>query len=79
MLALLLMSLLQTNDQKVDVENTKVLVFDSARGMTFRVQNDGKVELTVKEEDKETGKKSSKTYSAASADEFREKYPELVK
>lgn len=79
MLALILCSLLQTNDQKVDLENTKVLVFDSARGLTFRVQNDGKVELSLKEEDKETGKKSTKTYAAASADDFRAKYPELVK
>ncbi len=79
MLALLLLSLLQANDQKVDVENTKVLVFDSAKGMTFRIQNDGKVELTLKEEDPETGKKSTKTTAAASPDEFRQKYPELVK
>ena len=65
MLALLLLSLLQADDRKVDVENTKVLVFDSAKGMTFRIRNDGKVELTLKEEDKETGKKSAKTTTAA--------------
>jgi hypothetical protein len=79
MLSLLLMALLQTNDQKVDVENTKVLIFDSAKGLTFRVLNDGKVELALKEEDKETGKKATKTYAAATADEFRRKYPDLVK
>ncbi len=79
MLALLLMTLLQANDQKVDVENTKVLVFDSAKGLTFRILNDGKVELTLKGEDKETGKKTTKTTAAASADEFRAKHPELVK
>ena len=79
MLALILMSLVQANDPKVDVENTKVLVFDSAKGMTFRVLNDGKVELTLKEEDKETGKKSTKTYAAASADEFRQKHSDLVR
>jgi hypothetical protein len=66
-------------DQKLDVENTKLLVFDSARGITLRIRNDGKVELVVREEDKETGKKTSKTYSAASAEEFRKEHPELVK
>jgi len=78
MLTMLLLSLLQANDPKLDTENTKLLVFDSAKGMTLRIRTDGKVELTVKEEDKD-GKKSSKTYSAATADEFREKHPELVK
>ena len=38
--------------------------------MTLKVQKDGKVELSVLEEDKESGKKASKTYSAASIAEF---------
>lgn len=79
MLALLLLSLLQAPEQKLDTENTKLLVFDSARGLTLRVLNDGKVELTLKEEDKESGKKTTKTYAAASAEEFRAKHPDLVK
>jgi hypothetical protein len=92
MLTLLLLSMLASFDsalpclaqdkqdpQKLDVENTKLLVFDSAKGITLKVQNDGKVELTVREEDKETGKKSSKTYAAVSGTEFRQKHPELVK
>lgn len=65
--------------QKLDVENTKLFFFDSSRGITLKVQNDGKVELTVREEDKETGKKTSKTYAAVSGTEFRQKHPELVK
>jgi len=79
MLALLLATLLQANDQKLDVENTRTLVFDSAKGMTFRVQKDGKVELSLQEEDRETGKKTTKTYAAPTAEEFRARYPELVK
>jgi hypothetical protein len=79
MLTLLLLSMLSQDAQKLDVENTKLLVYDSARGITLKVQNDGKVELTVREEDKETGKKTSKTFAAASGTEFRQKHPELVK
>ncbi|HZE95413.1 MAG TPA: PDZ domain-containing protein [Planctomycetota bacterium] len=79
MLALMLLSLLQTPEQKLDTENTKLLIYDSAKGITLQVRNDGRVELIVKEEDKETGKKVPKTYSAATADEFRTKHPALVK
>ena len=77
MVTLLLLSML-TQD-KLDVENTKLLVYDSAKGITLKVQNDGKVELTVREEDKDSGKKTSKTFTAASGTEFRQKHPELVK
>ena len=66
-------------EQKLDVENTKLLVFDAARGITLRIQTVGKVALTVREEDKESGKKTSKTFAAASAEEFRRKHPDLVK
>jgi len=80
---LLLLSLLLAQepkaDQKLDVENTRLLVFDSTREMTLKILNDGKVELTVKEEDKTAGKKVSKTYAAATAAEFRTNYPEVVK
>ena len=79
MLPLLLLSLLQAGDPKLDTDDTKLLVFDSAKGITLRVRNDGKVELTLREEDKESGKKTSKTYTAANADEFRAKHPELMK
>jgi hypothetical protein len=78
-LTLLLLSMFAQEPQKLDVEHTKLLVFDSSKGITLRVQNDGKVELTVREEDKETGKKSPRTYAAGSITEFRQKYPELVK
>lgn len=79
MSVLLLLSMLALQEpQKLDVENTKLLVFDSAKGITLRVRNDGKVELSVSEEDKD-GKKTSKLYSAASGTEFRQKHPDLVK
>jgi len=77
MVALLLLLALQ-EPQKVDLENTKLLLFDSAKGITLRIQTDGKVELTVRESDKD-GKKSSKTVVEPSAAEFRTKHPDLVK
>lgn len=66
-------------DPKLDLENTKLLVFDSTREMTLKILKNGKVELTVKEEDKAAGKKVSKTYEAATAAEFRTNYPDVVK
>jgi hypothetical protein len=83
MLALLLLSMLAAQDskpeKKLDLENTRLLLYDSVRNMTFKIQNDGKVELTVQEEDKAAGKKVSRTYASASAAEFRAQYPDLVK
>jgi hypothetical protein len=79
MVALLVLSLLQTSGQKLDTEDAKLLVYDSARGLTLKVRTDGRVELTVTEEDKETGKKTAKTVSESGADEFRAKHPDLVK
>src|SRR5579859_3680009 len=79
MLALVLLSMLQTPDQKLDIENTRLLLFDSAKGITLRIQNDGKVELTFKDEEKETGKKLSKIVAEASAEEFRAKHADLVR
>jgi len=83
MLTLLLLSMLAPQDQKserkVDLENTRLLVFDSARNMTLKILKDGKVELTVQEEDKAEGKKVARTYASASAAEFRAQYPDLVK
>jgi hypothetical protein len=51
---------------------------DLARGLTVTVE-DGKIEVVVPEEDKETGKKVYKTYKADSIEEFKEKYPEVAK
>src|SRR5262245_17543356 len=73
MVAMLLLSMALTQD-KVDLENTRVFVYDSARGITFRVRTDGKVELTVREKDKEP-----RTYAEATAAEFRLKHPDLVR
>jgi hypothetical protein len=66
-------------EQKLTVENTKLLVFDASREMTLRILQDGKVELTIQEEDKVAGKKVSRTVSEPSSAEFRAKHPDLVK
>lgn len=52
---------------------------DSARGLTFQMHPDGKVELTVPEDDKDTGKKVYKTYKADSMEDFKQKFPEVAK
>lgn len=62
--------------EKPDLEKTRLYVYDSTKGMTLKVLKDGSVELTVTEEDPDTGKKGSKTYSAPSVDEFRRKHPD---
>jgi hypothetical protein len=77
MLALLLLLSLQ-EPQKLDLENTKLLVFDSAKGITLKIQTNGKVELTIRETDKD-GKPASRTVTEPSPVEFRTKHPELVK
>lgn len=71
-LLLALCALLQA-EKKADLEKTKLFVYDSDKGMTLRVKDDGKVELTVKEE------KGQKAYSADSAQEFLKKFPDVVK
>jgi hypothetical protein len=71
-LLLALLPLLQV-EKKADLEKTKLFVYDSERGMTLRVRDDGKVEVTAKEEQGE------KTYSADSAQEFAKKYPEVMR
>ena len=70
---LLLMSLLLSVQDKPDLSKTKLFVYDSEKGMTLRVKDDGKVELTVKED------KADKTYTADTTAEFEKKYPEVVK
>jgi hypothetical protein len=72
LLVLALVSLMQV-EKKADLEKTKLFVYDSEKGMTFRVRDDGKVELTLREE------KGEKTYQADSAEDFSRKYPEVVK
>lgn len=71
-IALALALLLQA-DKKADLEKTKLFVYDAEKGITLRVRDDGKVELTVKEDQGE------KTYSAGSVDEFERKYPEAAR
>jgi len=79
MISLVLLLMLQTPDQKLDTENTRFLVFDSSKGITLRVQNDGKVELTIREEDQESGKRRARTVAEGSVEEFRAKHADLVK
>jgi hypothetical protein len=62
--------------QDPGLDKAKLFVYDAARGMTLRVGEDGKVDVTVTEE--REGKKEKKTYSAASAEEFYKKHPEAV-
>jgi hypothetical protein len=66
----------QKDEKKFDLSRAKVFVYDSARGMTLKVGEDGKVELTVPEE--KDGKREMRTYSAPSVEEFRKNHPELV-
>ena len=66
---LLLWALLSVQD-KPDLSKTKLFVYDGEKGLTLRVKDDGKVELTVKDD---------KSYSAESAEDFEKKFPEVVK
>lgn len=68
------LALLPAQDSKVDLEKARLFVYDAAKGITLRVDTDGKVSLTVTGEGKE-----KKTFSAGSVDEFRKKYPEEVR
>lgn len=70
MTVLLTLLLAAAQDKKADLEKTKLFVYDAEKGITLRVKDDGKVELTVK---------GDKTYSADSADDFEKKHPEAVK
>jgi hypothetical protein len=65
--------------EKPDLEKTKLFVYDATKEMTLKVMKDGSVELTVVEEDSDTGKKSSRTLGAPSLEEFRRKNPEVVR
>ncbi|HXX92707.1 MAG TPA: PDZ domain-containing protein [Planctomycetota bacterium] len=60
-------------EKKADLEGTKLFVYDSERGITLRVKDDGKVELAVKDP------KGDKTYAADSREEFARRYPEVVR
>ena len=64
----------QDPDRKADLEKAKLFVYDADRGITLRVDLDGRVELTVREEGREPER-----YSADSAGEFRKKHPEAVR
>jgi len=49
------------------------------RELTFRMEPDGAVELTVVEGDPQSGKRESRTYRAQSLEEFKEKYPDVTR
>jgi len=61
-------------EKKVDLEKVRLFVYDAAKGITLRVEADGKVGLTVAEEGK-----APKTFSADSVEEFRKKHPEAMR
>jgi hypothetical protein len=48
-------------------------------GFTLTLTPDGRVELTVREQDPSTGKDHRKLYQADSLEEFKKKYPDLAK
>ncbi len=70
------LSLLPLLAQDPGLDKAKLFVYDAGRGMTLRVGEDGKVDVTVTEE--REGKKEKKSYSAASPEEFRKKHPEAL-
>ncbi len=64
----------QEDGKKVDLEKAKLFVYDAVRGITLRVDTDGRVELSVEGEGRD-----KKKYSADSVDDFRKKHPELLR
>ncbi len=60
-------------------DGVRVVVKDTDRGITFRREPDGRMELTVPEKDSKSGKRKYRTYKADSIEEFKKKYPELAK
>ncbi len=83
---LFLVPLLAAQDEKPQEQEkervekkSSLYVFDSSKGLTLRVDAEGKVEVKVSEEDEETGGKVSKTYEAPSVEECLKKYPEVVR
>jgi len=73
--AMVLLALLAQDpqDKKVDLEKTKLFVYDASKGLRLRVHEDGRVELAVTEEGR------TKTYGAANAEEFSKEHPDLVR
>lgn len=51
----------------------------ASRGISFELSPDGRVELTIREQDPATGEKTSKTYKADSIEEFKKLYPDLAR
>jgi membrane-associated protease RseP (regulator of RpoE activity) len=70
----MVLSLMPAQDPKVDLGKAKLFIYDASKGITLRVDKDGKVELTVSEEGKD-----KKTYVADGVDEFRKKHPDAVR
>lgn len=71
MAAILLALLLQDPD----LAHTKLYVYDASRGMTLRVHDDGRVDLTVEGK----GEDARQTFTARDAEAFREAYPEAAR
>ena len=75
LLLLTLGCLQDAGEKKVDLEKTKLFLYDASRGMTLRVHDDGRVDLAVKEKDGQ----AATAYTARSAEAFRKAYPDVVR
>lgn len=69
-MALVLSSMLAVQDGSPKV---------AGRGVSFELSPDGRVELTIREQDPASGGKTSRTYKADSIEEFKKLYPDLAK
>lgn len=67
-----LLSLAQAEPSGKDVRGT-------SRSVSFERMSDGRVELTIREEDAATGRKDCKSYKADSIEDFKKQYPDVAR
>jgi hypothetical protein len=70
---------IESNDRPSVRSEWRTTSRDLMRGVTLEIYPDGRVELTVREENRKTGKKEYRTHKADSLDEFKAKFPEVAK
>jgi hypothetical protein len=75
---LLWLALGQADDSKVDLEKSRLFLYDQTRGLTFKIQKDGSVNLELANREKPPGKTPPRSYAAPTAEDFARLYPELV-
>jgi hypothetical protein len=73
-----LLSDLENSDKPSGRTEVRTATPELMREISFVSYRDGRVELTIREENKRTGKKDYRTYTAASVDEFKSKYPQIA-